>query len=168
MTAETLLPIMTAAVVLSAVSLLTQAYFAYRVRRQVQELAEKIRNELPRAAAFFEQADNTLQQTREQLAAVAAKANKVLDQAQTQLVVVDGVLTDVSARTKSQMERIELVLDDTVGRVHQTVITLNNGILRPLREINGLAAGLKVGLGQLLRRRRSPVDRATADEEMFI
>ena len=159
---------MTAAVVLSAVALLAQAVFAWRTRKQIQELSEKIRQELPRAVAFIKQADSTFQETREQLSAIAVKANKVLDSAQSQLVVVDEVLTDVSSRAKSQIERIELVLDDTVGRVHQTVITLNNGILRPLREINGLAAGLKVGLGQLLRRRRSPVDRATSDEEMFI
>jgi hypothetical protein len=40
--------------------------------------------------------------------------------------------------------------------------------MRPLREVNGIAAGVRAALNALARGNRPTVDRATSDEEMFI
>jgi hypothetical protein len=61
-----------------------------------------------------------------------------------------------------------MVLDDSIGRVHETVTVLHDGILRPLREVNGIVAGLRAGIGYLLGNRRPSVAQATHDDEMFI
>jgi hypothetical protein len=66
------------------------------------------------------------------------------------------------------LERVELVLDDTLSRAHETVATVHDGIMRPLRELNGIAAGVKSALAYLARGNRPSVDQATSDEEMFI
>jgi hypothetical protein len=40
--------------------------------------------------------------------------------------------------------------------------------MRPLRELTGIAAGIRTALAYLTRGNRPSVDRATSDEEMFI
>jgi hypothetical protein len=45
---------------------------------------------------------------------------------------------------------------------------LHDGIMKPLREVNGIAAGVRAALGAMARGNRPTVDRATSDEEMFI
>jgi hypothetical protein len=40
--------------------------------------------------------------------------------------------------------------------------------MRPLRELNGIAAGVRTALSVLGRSNRASVDQATSDEEMFI
>jgi len=53
-------------------------------------------------------------------------------------------------------------------RAHQTVGVVHDGIMRPLREVSGVAAGLRAALNSITRGNRPTVDRATSDEEMFI
>jgi hypothetical protein len=55
-----------------------------------------------------------------------------------------------------------------MSRVHHTVIQLNNGVLKPVKEINGVAAGVRAALDTLVRGKRPNPAQATADEEMFI
>jgi hypothetical protein len=40
--------------------------------------------------------------------------------------------------------------------------------MRPVREVNGIAAGFSAAVAALVRGRKYPVDHATQDEEMFI
>ena len=82
--------------------------------------------------------------------------------------MVEEVVSDATSRAKVQMDRVELVLDDTLSRAHETVALLHSGIMRPLREINGVTAGLRAALQFLSRGNRPSVAQATSDEEMFI
>jgi hypothetical protein len=84
------------------------------------------------------------------------------------LVKVEEVVTDASGRAKVQMDRVELVLDDTMTRAHETVATVHSGIMRPLREINGIALGIKTAFAHMARGGRPSVAEATSDDEMFI
>jgi hypothetical protein len=45
---------------------------------------------------------------------------------------------------------------------------MKHAAMRPAREVNGLAAGVSAVISTLVRGRKSPVDAATQDEEMFI
>jgi len=96
------------------------------------------------------------------------KVQEVADMSKVQLVKLDGLVTDATERAKVQMDRAELVLDDTVGRVHETVSTVHHGIMRPVREVSGLAQGVRAAVNTLLRGNRPSVQEATQDEEMFI
>jgi hypothetical protein len=61
-----------------------------------------------------------------------------------------------------------MVIDDTMSRAHETVAMVHGGILRPLREIHGIAAGVRTAINHLARGGRPSVAQATHDEEMFI
>jgi len=110
----------------------------------------------------------TVEQSRKQIVEITTVANEILTSTKEQLGMVQEVVTDATARAKVQLERVELVLDDTLGRAHETVATVHDGIMRPLREINGIAAGVKTALAYLARGNRPSVDQVTSDEEMFI
>ncbi len=99
---------------------------------------------------------------------IGSSSSAILDTTKQQLVKVDGLLSDATTRAKSQMDRAEMVLDDTMTRVHQTVSTVQSGVLRPVREVQGLFAGVKGALTYLGKSGRATVDHATSDEEMFI
>jgi ABC-type transporter Mla subunit MlaD len=136
--------------------------------RSAKATKEQITLLSARAETVLDQARETLDQSRKQLTEVATKTNEILDATRAQLTRIDDVLSDATMRARVQMDRIELVLDDTISRVQETVALVHNGILKPLREANGIILGVRAAISYLLRGGRSGVTRATHDEEMFI
>jgi phage-related protein len=123
---------------------------------------------LPKAESFISTTQAALDEHGATLRDVAGKASAVLDSTQKGLARVDGVVAEASARAKVQLDRLELVLDDTVGRVHSTVVQLNNSVAKPVREINALGTGIRAAVQTFLRGQKPSVAQATSDEEMFI
>lgn len=163
-----LLYVMTAFVIISAIALCIQAGMLFMMYKQTKSLQQTIQPLVPKVEALVESAKTTVEQSKTQIADVTKLVNEILGSTKYQLAMVEEVVTDATARAKVQLERVEMVLDDTVTRAHETVALVQSGIMRPLREISGIAAGLRAALGFLARGNRPSVDRATTDEEMFI
>ena len=164
----TLLYIMTAFVIIAAVALCIQAGMLVAVNKKTKAIHDQIAPLVPKVESLVETTQATVEQSRRQLAEISVKTNEILDSARTQLAMVEEVVGDASTRVKSQMDRVELLMDDTLTRAQETVATVHNGIMRPLRELSGIAAGIKSALAYLGRGNRPSPDRATSDEEMFI
>ena len=164
----TLLYVMTAFVIISAIALCIQAGMLAALYKKTKSLQEKIEPLVPKVDALVESAKTTIDQSRKQILEITTRTNEILESTKEQLAIVQDVVSDAAARAKVQMERVELVLDDTVSRAHETVATLHSGIMRPLRELNGIAAGIRTALAWLARGNRPSVAQATSDEEMFI
>jgi hypothetical protein len=109
-----------------------------------------------------------LEDSRKQIAEISRKTNEILDTTKTQLVRIDEVVSEAADRARIQMDKAEMVVGDTVDKVQSIVNTTHNGLIRPLREVNALVAGVKGGVGFLFGRRKGPVAGVTQDEEMFI
>jgi len=163
-----LLYVMTAFVIISAVALSIQAGMLVAVSKKTKELHDKITPLVPKVESLVATTQATVELSRKQIAEITFKANEVLDSTKNQLAMVEEVVSDATSRAKVQMDRVELVLDDTLSRAHETVALLHSGIMRPLREINGVTAGLRAALQFLSRGNRPSVAQATSDEEMFI
>ncbi len=155
-------------VALAAISMLMQALATARIYRTVREMQQQVSPLIPQAEATLESARRTLAESQAQMKEISTRAIAILDSTRTQLARVEEVVLDASARAKNQLERTEMVVEDTVTRVHETVAALHNGVLKPIKEVNGLAAGVRAGVLHLLKGQRPNVDRATQDEEMFI
>jgi hypothetical protein len=168
MSPDVLLYLITSAVVISAVALVLQALFMFGVYRSSRATRDQVNAVAGHVESFVSSAQETMALSRKQLSEVTEKAKNVLEVLHKDLVQADEILGEVTARARIQMDRVEMVLDDTVSRVQETIALLNKGILRPIREINALAAGVSAALGFLFRGRRISVERATHDEEMFI
>ena len=157
-----------AAVIVAAVAIVLQAVFLYSLSRSAKAMAAQVTGFIEKAEPVLADARRTLEQNRKQMAEVTGKVNRILDSAQAQISKIDGVLSDATSRARAQMDRLEMVMDDSISRVHETVAILHDGVLRPLRELNGIVAGLRAGIGYLLGNRRPSVAQATHDDEMFI
>ena len=165
---QTLLTIMAWFVGIAAVALVVQAGMLFAIYRTSQKMAETADRLTPKMETLMESSRQTLDESRVQIAEITSKANKILDQTQTQLARVDALMSDATERGHRQLARAEMLVDDTLGRAHQTITLVHGSVMRPLREIAGVAAGLKAAIQFLSRSGRTTPERLTVDEEMFI
>jgi len=175
MNQDLLLYTMTGFVILSAVALCIQAALLFGIYKSGKALQEQTADLVPRAKSFLGQAEAALEQNRRTVAEVAYKVNEIADKAnhmmdigKSQLVKLDAVITDASGRALVQLERAEMVVDDTVTRVHDSVAAVHNGIMKPIREVQGVATGVRTAISVFMRGGRPSVAQATQDDEMFI
>jgi hypothetical protein len=165
---DVLLLVMTAFVIVSAIALCIQAAMLFGIYKATKSLQAQAMSVMPQVKSILTKADATVEESRKRLADITEKASQMMDIGKTQLVRLDELMSDASARAKIQIERAELVVDDTMTRVHESVTTLHNGILRPVKEIQGIATGVRTAVEHFLRGGRPSVAQATQDDEMFI
>jgi len=163
-----LLSIIAAFTFVAALALCMQAGFLFGVYKSTKALEQKFMPLAPKVEALVDATKATVDKSRTEIVDIMSKTNEILESTKTQMVKIDAVVTDATARAKVQMERVEMVLDDTMSRAHETVAVMHNGIMRPLRELNGIAVGIKTAFAYLARGDRRSVAQATSDEEMFI
>lgn len=165
---QTLLVVMTAFVIVAAIALVIQAGMMFGVYKSSRSLEANARRLLPKVEALVESSRHAVDDSRKQIVEIAAKTSDILDATRKQLVRVDELMEDASMRARVQLDRAEMVLDDTMNRAQETVAVVHGGIMKPLREIQGVAAGLRCAIQFMMRGGRPNPAEATADEEMFI
>lgn len=159
---------MAGTMVCSTIALVTSAIATFRMMKAILALKAQVEPLIPRAQATLEEAASTLKAATTQLHDVGERTSKFFDEANRQLGELDKTRADLSSRVAIQVERAELILDDTLSRVHEVIGTLHSGVLRPVREVNGIVAGIKTAFSTFFSSGRPSVERATQDEEMFI
>ena len=165
---STLLTVLIVFVALCALSQLGQFLALFGLYRKVTAIQEEWRPLIGKSEVILSSAKDTLDDGRKQMLQITKKTNEILDSAQSQLTKIDLVVTDASARAKAQMDRVETIFGDTVDRVQGVINATQEGVMKPVREVNALVTGIKSGFGFLLKSRRPSVVHATQDEEMFI
>lgn len=165
---HTLLLILTIFVGLATVAMVIQACTLLGLFFVARKLQQLIMPMIPEINAIIATTKRTVDRVEKHIDKIGETSSSILDVTKQQLVKIDELLTDAAARAKVQMERAEMVLDDSMTRVQQTVSYVQSGVVRPVREIYGVFAGIRTTLAHLGKGSRPTVDHATADEEMFI
>jgi hypothetical protein len=165
---HTLLIVLTIFVAIAALALLIQACMLIGLLVIARRLQQKILPMVPEIEGILGVVRRTAERVEKHIEQIGTKSTAILDITKQQLARVDELLGDATTRAKVQMERAEMVLDDTMTRVQETVSYVQSGVLRPVREVYGVLAGIRTALAHLGRAGRSTVDHATSDEEMFI
>lgn len=168
MNSETTLILLTIFVGMTALSFAAQAIAMMRLAKTTQEMKERVDAFLPKAEKLIATAETTLTESKGQINEITARANEILALTQTQMARVDDLMADATVRAKIQLDRAETVLENTLTRVNDTVNSVHGTIIRPIREITGVAAGVKAAVGHLLKGAPANVAQVTTDEEMFI
>lgn len=168
MQSETALVLLSIAVAVSSLSLLVHAIASWRLYQSVRRLQEEVSPLIPQARAALEQAQTTFRQAAAELHEAAEMAKNIMESVQEQVDGIDRARQEIAAQWRVQSERIDLVLEDILGRVQDVVGVVHGTVMRPVREVSGMVAGVKAALQTLLLARRPTVDRATHDDEMFI
>ncbi len=164
---QTLLTVMTVFVCISAIALLIQAGMLIGIYKATRGMQDNVQRLLPKIEGLIDTSRQTIEDSRKQILDITSKTSDILETARKQLERVDSVLEDATARAHIQLEHAEMVLDDAMERAHDTVAQVHTGIMKPLREIQGVAAGIRTVFQFLMRSRPNPTH-ATSDEEMFI
>ncbi|BDC49209.1 hypothetical protein F183_A15250 [Bryobacterales bacterium F-183] len=179
---QTLLYIMTAFVVLAGIAMAAQAvaiialYKGMKVTQEkvaamipkVEGLVPMVENVVPKVERLVESSQSAIDQSRAQILEITGKTVEILDTARVQLNRVDSLVSDATSRARVQLERAEAVVEDTLTRAQETVGVVHSGVMKPLREIQGVTAGVKTALAFLAKGTRPSVNQVTQDEEMFI
>jgi hypothetical protein len=164
---QTLLTVMTAFVIIAAVALIIQAAMLAGIYKASRGMQENVQRLMPKIEGVLETSRQTIADSRKQIADITSKTSEILDTTRQQVHRIDEFLSDATARARVQMDRAEMVLDDAMVRTQRTVAVVEGGILKPIVQIQGVAAGIKTALTFLMRGRPNPED-AHSDEEMFI
>lgn len=172
---DQLLVVMTVFVAVAAIALCIQAGFLFGTYKAAKAIQEQTASVLPQVRSVLSKAEATIDESRKHVVEITAKANEIagktnelLDLGKAQMVKIDTVVTDASERAKVQLERAEMVVDDAMTRVNQSVTAVHTGIIKPVREIQAVAAGVSAAVQHFLRGGRPSVAQATHDDEMFI
>ena len=164
---QQLLTVMTVFVAVAAVALILQLATLFGIYKAARGMQQNVQRILPKVETLLETSRQTIDDSRKQIADITTKASEILDVTRKQVDRVDGILEEAAARARVQFDRAESVLDDAMTRAQRTVAVVEGGIVKPVLQIQGVAAGIKTALTFLLRGRPNPLD-AHSDEEMFI
>lgn len=163
----TLLYIMAGFTFVAAVALVIQACLMFGMYKATTALSERVVTILPKVEALMDTSRVAIEESRLTIAEIRQKSNLILDTGHRQIKQLEGILSDAAARTTKQLAYAEAVVEDALTRIEETVQLVHKGVLKPIRGITGIAAGVSAALQYLMRRRPNP-ERATLDEEMFI
>jgi hypothetical protein len=161
--------VVTIAVFLACIAFVTQAVVFVLLYRAARKTQEKVMPLVDRAAPILTTTREILEQAKPRIIQVAEEAVAIAKTAHEKADKIGELLTDSADRAKVRLAQIDRTVDETVGQVEQVGDAVKGAVMKPVKEVNGLMAGLKAGLSTLAAGNRRPsVDHATQDEEMFI
>jgi ABC-type transporter Mla subunit MlaD len=114
-------------------------------------------------------ANQIMQDARPRIAEISGEAVAIVRSGREQVDRLGDLLHDAGDRTRARLEQIDDSVTATVNQIENVSGAVKHAVLRPVREVNGLAAGISAAVSTLVRgHHKSSVDSATQDEEMFI
>ena len=168
MTEGTFRIVITVAVALSCLFAMVQAVIVFAIYRTALKMQERVATLSERTEPILDTTRRMLEETRPKVSEITDRCLEITTMAKVQVSRLDELITETSDRARLQIERIDNAIGDTVDKVAETTAVVQNTILRPVREVNGVVSGLRAAFSTLARGSRASVDHATQDEEMFI
>jgi len=155
-------------VTLAAVCFLAQAITMVALLRSVKKIKEQVDPLLAKSGPILDIVHTTSVEVAPRIVEISIEAVEISKSAKEQVNRVGELLTDFSERAKAQVARIDGAVEQTVGSVQHAGESVKDAVLKPVREVNGVFAGIKTAISVYSHGRRQSVDHATQDEEMFI
>jgi ElaB/YqjD/DUF883 family membrane-anchored ribosome-binding protein len=123
---------------------------------------------LERAQTALTTANQVIGEMRPRLFEISAEAMRISRTTREQVERAGELLRDAGERARERLAQIDETVNSTVETVENAGGAMKRAVMKPVREANGLAAGISAAISALVRGRKSSVDSATQDEEMFI
>ena len=159
------------------------------VVRKIEPVVDRIAPMLEKAVPVFEKAGAMIDKMgpiADNLSTTLSSANRILVEARPRVAEISGdiaamtragrghverfgdLLDKTGERAGERLEQIDQAVSETVDQVHHVGESVKHAMMRPVREVNGIAAGISAAVTTLVKGRKSSVDAATQDEELFI
>lgn len=139
------------------------------VIEQVRPLIERAGPVLDSAQSVLKKTAAVIDETRPKVAEISTETVAIVKSGRQQVERIGELLDEAGSRAKERLEQIDRSVDNTVEHLEQAGDVMKRAVMRPVKEVNGLAAGISAAVSALAHGKRRPsVDHATQDEEMFI
>jgi methyl-accepting chemotaxis protein len=100
---------------------------------------------------------------------ISTEAAAIVRTGREQVERVGELIHDAGEVARNRIQQIDHAVESTVEQVEHVGDSVKSAVMRPVREVNGLAAGISAAVATLVRGQHTRgVDAATQDEEMFI
>src|SRR5271165_3384200 len=153
---------------IAALCFVAQAITTMILLRTMNRIKDKIEPLAERAEPILEQVRASMTDLMPKMATFSSEAVELSKTAREQVNRLGELITDFAAQAKAQVARIDGAVESTVGSVQHAGESVKDAVLKPVREVNGVLAGIKTAISVYSHGRRQSVDHATQDEEMFI
>ena len=131
--------------------------------------AGKVAPVADRVESVLATANRIMEENRPRISELSGEAVEIVRSGREQVERIGELLHDAGDCARARLEQIDQAVESTVEQVGQVGDAVKRAVLRPVREVNGLAAGISAAVATLVHHSRKPsVDQATQDEEMFI
>jgi ABC-type transporter Mla subunit MlaD len=132
-------------------------------------VVERIGPVVQQVGLFVDNANRMVAENRPRILQLSEQIVGIAKSGREQVEKIGGFLGDASQRAQTRLEQIDRTVENTVGQVEQVGDVVRRAVMTPVREVNGLAAGISAAVATIVHRPRRPqVDEATQDEELFI
>jgi archaellum component FlaC len=132
---------------------------------EVQSTVANVKGVTVQARDAFE---NLTAESRAIAAAISVSTREITEVARTQAQHFAGTLEETNLMLRRQVTELDHLLSRTQLRIEDTTIEVQTSVLKPLRELAAVVAGVRRTVDVLLNRDRKPIDQVYQDEEMFI
>ncbi len=160
--------VITGGVSLAALCFVAQAITAFVLLRTLSKIHDKIVPLIEKTEPILELVHSNMIELFPKLVTVSNDVSELSKTARDQVSRMGELLTDFAQQAKAQVAKIDGAVESTVGSVQQAGESVKDAVLKPVREVNGVLAGIKTAITVYSHGRRQSVDHATQDEEMFI
>lgn len=136
---------------------------------RITPVVEKLGPVADKASQMLATAQDVVQETRPRIREISGEVVEIVKSGREQMERLGDLLTDAGEKARTRLEQIDATVGGAVQTVEQATENAKRAVTRPVREVNGLAAGIAAAVSTLVKgpRRSSPAS-ATQDEEMFI
>jgi methyl-accepting chemotaxis protein len=136
---------------------------------QIGEVVDQAGVLVQRATEIAVATNQVIADTRPKVAEISSEAVSIARTSREQIERAGDLLHDAGDRARHRLQQIDQTVESTVEQIDQVSGAMKRAVLRPVREVNGLAAGISAAVNTFVhRQRKSSVAAATTDEEMFI
>ena len=151
-------------VALTAVAIVAQAGVLVGIYVMSKRLAEQVERFIRDTREMMV----PLRSIAENLRTASANIVEIGLSARDQFRRVEAMVTDTGEALHVQMERFDRVSQNVMDRINETAEIVQDSVVRPAREVAAVVKGVSRGFGSFFFGRRSTVDQARQDEELFI
>ena len=163
-----LLQIMAAFTGVAAIALLVQMASLIGICLTMRRLNKRVNTFLDRWEPLAEDAQKTLEDVGRESTEILKQVRELTAVVKAQVDKVDVTIDALSKTTQLQAQKVDETVQILLERVQQTSLSLQQALLTPVKQIRAVGVGIAAMIDALAGRRRSSVDQATQDEEMFI
>ena len=157
------------AVVLQMLILLGLYLTVRRTTSQVEGIALDFRR---RSIPIIENARDVLADATPKVKEITANLTETSATLKKHAGTLGDTAVELALRAKNKVVHADDVLTRTLERVEKTTGAVQNSVLSPVRQVNGLLHGISVGIGAFLNQKREIKNqqerRRNSDEGMFI